>query len=260
MENNILVIKLGGALIENDASLNALFDGLNMYLRENRRPIVMVHGGGCLVDDLLKGLGMKSEKKKGLRVTPKDQIPFITGALAGTANKLMMAKAIQYGMPVVGLSLADGGICQVQQMDPELGAVGTAKPGSPELLKVLLENGYMPVVSSIGITADGELMNVNADQAATSIAMALNADLALLSDVAGILDQNGALISEMTNSYADELIGRGVITGGMEVKVRAALDASKTLGRPISVAGWRYPDKLSRLLKGEAIGTKVIAD
>ncbi len=258
--DNILVIKLGGALIENDASLNALFDGLTMYLKDHQRPLVLVHGGGCLVDNLLKGLGMKSEKKKGLRVTPKEQMPYITGALAGTANKLMMAKAIQYKLPAVGLSLADDQMCEIAPLDPELGCVGSAKPGSAKLLNLLLENGFLPVVSSIGMTSDGQLMNVNADQAATSIAMSLNADLALLSDVVGILDQKGELIPEMTSEYASELISTGVISGGMEVKVKAALEAAATLGRPVSVAGWKYPDKLSRLLLGEAIGTRVIAN
>ncbi len=258
MNNNILVIKLGGALIENDASLNALFDGLTGYLKEQNRPLVLVHGGGCLVDDLLKGLGKKSEKKNGLRVTPWDQIPYITGALAGTANKLMMAKAIQYKLSPVGLSLADDMMCNVAQLDPELGAVGSASIGSGRLLKMLLDGGYLPVVSSIGITTDGKLMNVNADQAATSIAMALNADLALLSDVDGILDKDGNLISEMTSEKATTLIESKVITGGMEVKVKAALKAASTLGRPVSVAGWKRPDLLSRLLAGDAIGTKVL--
>ena len=103
MQDNILIIKLGGALIENDEALTALYKGLTDYLSDNKRPIVLVHGGGCLVDDLLKGLGLKSEKLNGLRITPFDQIPYITGALAGTANKLMLAKAKTFGLKTVGL-------------------------------------------------------------------------------------------------------------------------------------------------------------
>ena len=94
MANNTLIIKLGGALLESDEALGALFDGLTQFLEQQHRPLVLVHGGGCLVDDLLKGLGLKSTKKNGLRVTPFEQIPVIAGALAGTANKQMMAKAI----------------------------------------------------------------------------------------------------------------------------------------------------------------------
>jgi len=207
----------------------------------------------------LKQLGIKSEKKNGLRVTPFEHIQYITGALAGTANKLMLAKAIQYKFNAVGLCLSDAALCEIGQLDPELGAVGTAAIGSPKLLNLLLENDYFPIISSIGITPEGQLMNVNADQAATSIAMSLNADLALLSDVDGILDKDRNLITDMTGEKAAELIENGVITGGMEVKVKAALKASKTLGKAVSVAGWKNPQLLKQLLAGEAIGTQVKA-
>ena len=239
MLDNVLIIKLGGALIENDQALTALYEGLTSYLKDHKRPIVLVHGGGCLVDDLLKGLGMKSEKKNGLRVTPFNQIPYITGALAGTANKLMLAKAKAMGVDAVGLCLTDGSITKLQ---------------------VLLEAGYMPTISSIGITDDGKLMNVNADQAAVALAISLNADLALLSDVDGILDKDGKLIPVMTEVKAAELVADGTITGGMEVKVKAALKAAKALNKPLSVASWRYPDKINALLAGEAIGTKVLPE
>lgn len=259
MDKQTLVIKLGGALIENDEALTALFATLKTFLDDQHRPLVLVHGGGCLVDDLLKGLGLKSTKKNGLRVTPFEQIPVIAGALAGTANKQMMAKAIQHGIKTVGLCLADGGLCNVTQLDPELGAVGECQPGDASLLNTLLDGGFLPVISSIGITAEGQLMNVNADQAATAIAEALGADLVMLSDVSGILDGKGQLIAEVTQAKADELIAKGVITGGMEVKVKAALHAAASLGRPISVASWRYPEQLSKLLAGGAVGTRISA-
>ncbi|MDY5778956.1 MAG: acetylglutamate kinase [Succinivibrionaceae bacterium] len=258
MLKDVLVIKLGGALIENDSALTALYQGLKDYLARGNRPIVLVHGGGCLVDDLLKGLNMKSEKKNGLRVTPFSQIPYITGALAGTANKLMLAKARSMNVNAVGLCLSDANITKVTQLNEELGAVGAATIGDPKLLEVLLENGYMPTISSIGFTDDGKLMNVNADQAAVALAISLKADLALLSDVDGILDKDGKLIEEMTEEKAQNLIKDGTITGGMEVKVKAALKAAKALNKPLSVASWRYSDKISALLNGEAIGTKVM--
>ena len=101
-------------------------------------------------------------------------------------------------------------------------------------------------------------MNVNADEAAVALAISLHADLALLSDVDGILDKDGKLIAEMTGDYAEKLINQGIISGGMEVKVKAALKAARQLNKPLSVASWRYPDKLSALLSGEAIGTRVL--
>ena len=170
----------------------------------------------------------------------------------------MLAKAKTMGVNAVGLCLTDGSITKVTQRDPELGCVGTATTGDAKLLEVLLGAGYMPTISSIGITDDGELMNVNADEAAVALAISLHADLALLSDVDGILDKDGKLIVEMTGDYAEKLINQGIISGGMEVKVKAALKAARQLNKPLSVASWRYPDKLSALLSGEAIGTRVL--
>ena len=178
-------------------------------------------------------------------------------ALAGTANKMMMAKAIATGIPAVGLCLADGGLCQVTQLDPELGAVGDCQPGNPALVAGILGQGFLPVVSSIGITADGQLMNVNADQAATAIAEALGADLVMLSDVSGILDGKGKLVPQLDKQSALDLMEKGVIRDGMAVKVKAALHAAETLGKPVCVASWRYPDQLLKLLAGGAVGTQV---
>lgn len=107
---------------------------------------------------------------------------------------------------------------------------------SSKLINSLLENGYLPVVSSIGVTDEGQLMNVNADRAATALAATLGADLILLSDVSGILDGKGQRIAEMTAAKAEQLIEQGIITDGMIVKVNAALDAARTLGRPVDIA------------------------
>ena len=137
--------------------------------------------------------------------------------------------------------------------------MGNAQPGSPLLLNTLLAGGYLPVISSIGITADGQLMNVNADQAATALAATLGADLILLSDVSGILDGKGQRIAEMTAQKAEQLIAQGIITDGMVVKVNAALDAARTLGRPVDIASWRHADQLPALFNGVSIGTRILA-
>ncbi|SPZ24331.1 Acetylglutamate kinase [Providencia rettgeri] len=181
-----LVIKLGGVLLDSVEALEKLFTAIQTYRQAHQRELVIVHGGGCLVDELMQKLQLPVVKKQGLRVTPADQIDIITGALAGTANKTLLAWATKYQLPAVGLSLGDGQSATVTQLNEELGHVGDAKPGDAKLLKLLLGAGYLPIISSIGITPEGELMNVNADQAATAIAQALNADLVLLSDVSGI--------------------------------------------------------------------------
>ncbi|UAN57329.1 acetylglutamate kinase [Serratia sp. JSRIV004] len=256
---NPLIIKLGGVLLDSEEALERLFTALDVYRQQHQRPLVIVHGGGCVVDELMKQLSLPVVKKNGLRVTPADQIDIITGALAGTANKTLLAWAVKHKINAVGLSLADGGSVAVTQLDPALGHVGHAVPGTAALLNTLLGAGYLPVVSSIGITAEGQLMNVNADQAATALAATLGADLILLSDVSGILDGKGQRIAEMTAQKAEQLIAQGIITDGMVVKVNAALDAARTLGRPVDIASWRNAEKLPALFNGVSIGTRILA-
>ena len=137
--------------------------------------------------------------------------------------------------------------------------MGKAEAGSPALVQTLLAANYMPIISSIGITKDGSLMNVNADQAATALAATLGADLILLSDVSGILDGKGQRIAEMTAQKAEQLIAQGIITDGMVVKVNAALDAARSLGRPVDIASWRHADQLPALFNGVPIGTRILA-
>ncbi|MRT05259.1 acetylglutamate kinase [Ewingella americana] len=256
---NPLVIKLGGVLLDNEEALERLFMALVTYRQQYQRPLVIVHGGGYLVDELMKKLNLPVVKKAGLRVTPADQIDIITGALAGSANKTLLAWAVKNDINAVGLSLADGGSVVVTQLSEDLGNVGKAEVGSPALINTLTGAGYLPIISSIGITATGELMNVNADQAATALAATLGADLILLSDVSGILDGKGQRIPEMTTQKAEQLIEQGIITDGMIVKVHAALDAARSLGRPVDIASWRHAEQLPALFNGTAIGTRILA-
>ncbi len=257
-KQNPLVIKLGGAALSCSETLSKLFGAIAQYQEQAHRQIVIVHGGGYLVDDLMTKLQLPTVKKDGLRVTPYDQIGVIAGALAGTANKMLQGQAIKDGLNAVGLCLADGGLCIVEELNPELGAVGRATAGDATVTKLLLDAGVVPIISSIGMTQEGQLMNVNADQAAVSVATALDAELVLLSDVSGVLDGKGHLITALDETKAASLIEGKVITDGMIVKVNAALEAAKDLGRPIEVATWRYPEKLASLFAGQSIGTQFL--
>lgn len=252
-----LLIKLGGAVLENEQALANLFTALTEYLNQHQRPVLLVHGGGVIVEDILNKMNIVSEKKNGLRITPFEQIPYVAGALAGTSNKLLMAKALQAGLSAVGLSLADGFSCKVSQMDPELGAVGVCTANNPDLINSLLAGGFLPVISSIGIGEDARLYNVNADQAAIAICELVGAELVFLSDVDGVWDQNKQVIPELNSQYADKLIAENVIQDGMVVKVKAALEAANSLGY-VMLASWKNPDNLVSLLAGQAVGTKVI--
>lgn len=256
MQNkNILVIKVGGAFMQADDSAIALLKTIAEL--QKAYIVLLVHGGGAMVEELLAALKLTSKKIDGLRVTPHAHMPFITGALAGTANKQLCALAIKAGISPVGLSLLDGNICITKVMGEELGAVGVVKPGDATLLTMLGATQLLPVISSIGADKDGNLLNVNADQAATVIAQLLNAELLLLSDVPGVLDANKKLISELDSVQINHLIDQKVIRDGMIVKVQAAQAAADSLGRSVTIASWKAADKLLGLLHNKPIGSKI---
>ncbi|MBI0096175.1 acetylglutamate kinase [Gilliamella apicola] len=256
-----LIIKLGGVLLDNKDALSNLFVIIHEYKKNFRRPLIIVHGGGSLVDSLMDRLSMPVVRRNGLRVTPADQIDVIVGSLAGSANTRLLSEAKKLQISVVGLCLADGNSVEVKQISEDLGYVGEARAGDPTLINLLINSGYLPIVSSIGITEDGQMMNVNADHAAVALAKTINADLVLLSDVVGVLDENKQLIQSLTRAQADQLIANGVITDGMVVKVNSAFEAAKALGRSIDIASWKQADKLIELFNGKSniTGTRIIA-
>lgn len=252
-----LVIKLGGALLDNPLAMDNLFTALVAYQQNAFRPLLIVHGGGCLVDELLQRLNLSVQKKNGLRVTPSSQIDIIVGALAGTANKKLVAQGHKFALNPVGLCLADGNMTRAEIIDPDLGFVAKVQPYQPTLLTHLLDQRFLPIISSIAVDEQGNLMNVNADQAATAIAQLLNADLLMLSDVDGVLDANKQLIPQLTSQQIEQLIAEKVITDGMIVKVQAALEAARVLERGVNIANWKNTAKLTALLAGETIGTTI---
>ena len=252
-----LVIKLGGVLLDTPAAMENLFTALADYQKNFARPLLIVHGGGCVVDDLMQRLGLPVKKKNGLRVTPSDQIDIIVGALAGIANKILVAQAAKFKLNPVGLCLADGNLTKAAQFDPELGHVATVVPRNPSLLNNLLAEAFLPIISSIAVDENGLLMNVNADQAATAIAALIDADLVMLSDVDGVLNTDKQLLHELNTVQIEQLIADQVITDGMIVKVNTALDAAKILNRGVDIANWKTPEKLTALFAGEIIGTRI---
>ncbi len=253
---NALVIKIGGALLDSPAELDALFNLVSKL--QKQRPVALVHGGGKLVDEWLAALDKPTHKEQGLRVTPEDQIDYVAGALAGTANKQLVSIAGRYHFGAVGLSLADGDIAHCHVLDASLGRVGRASVQGNRLLTTLVSSGFVPVVSSIGADNEGRLLNVNADQAAIVVAQALDAELLLLSDVPGVLDAEKQVIGELDQQQINALITSGVIKDGMQVKVNAAMDTANLLGQAVIIAGWKAPDALHALLNGAEVGTRIL--
>lgn len=254
--NSVLVLKVGGALLQCEMGMARLMDTAAAMLA-NGQQVVMVHGGGCLVDEQLAANGMETIKLDGLRVTPPEQIPIIVGALAGTSNKILQGAATKAGIVSVGMSLADGNVVSAKIKDERLGLVGEVAPNDGTYLKFILSQGWMPICSSIAMTGDGQMLNVNADQAATALAKLVDGKLVLLSDVSGVLDGKGQLIHSLNGQQISDLVKQGVIEKGMKVKVEAAHEVAQWMGRAVQVASWRDAEQLAALAKGEAVGTQI---
>jgi acetylglutamate kinase len=206
---------------------------------------------------MLTQAGFTTEKKHGLRVTPKEQIALISGALAGTVNKAIVATANSLNLAAVGLSLNDGDMISCQLSTQGLGQVGVPATNNSKLLDSLLKAKFLPIISSIGALKNGDLVNVNADDAAVAICQLLNAELLLLTDVNGVKGGDGEYLTSLNNEQATQLIEQGIIAGGMTAKVNAALQAAKQLRRSIAVASWQSPEQISQLLDGFGVGTQI---
>ncbi|NQD37431.1 acetylglutamate kinase [Permianibacter sp. IMCC34836] len=255
--NKPVVIKLSGAAVEDAGVIAALMQAVAEL--HSQQPVVLVHGGGKQVDQHLQQWQLPIVKKDGLRVSPAEQMPIISAVLAGQVNKLLVAAAKQGGLNAVGLSLADGdtAVC-LPHADVELGAVGVVKPGQATVLKSLLKAGALVIVSSIAVDGEGQLRNINADDAAVCVASALDAEqLLLLSDVAGVRLANGSYAPSLNGAEIQQLIQDGTISGGMIAKVRAALDAAAALLRPVTIASFLQPGELRRLRSQASFGTTV---
>ena len=253
-----LVIKIGGAILEKEDALNALLVVIANLKADAK--VVLVHGGGCVVDEMLAQAGFTTIKKHGLRVTPKEQIGLISGVLAGTVNKSIVASANRMHLSAVGLSLADGDMIACTKSALDLGEVGVPSPKSSQLLDTLLNSDFLPVISSIGALTNGDIVNVNADDAAVAICQLLNAELLLLTDVNGVKGSDGEYLTSLNSEQAKRLIEQGVIAGGMTAKVNAALLAANQLRRSIAVASWQSPEQIPSLLNGQGMGTQILPD
>ncbi|MDK1311916.1 acetylglutamate kinase [Pseudoalteromonas ardens] len=252
------VIKLGGAVLNSEHAAHDLFIALKSLAQQGRPDnFVVVHGGGALVDSWLSDAGFATAKHQGLRISPKEQMPYIVGALAGCANKQLMAQAITAGLMPVGLSLYEAGLITTQKLKA-LGQVGTCEADHESLIPELLAAGRIPLVSSIGIGADGALFNVNADEAAAALAHQLCGELIFMTDVEAVLDGAGQPLAQLNSDQIEQLIAQKVIVGGMEVKVKTSLHAARHLRRGVYISSWQKPDNLLALIEGQHVGTHIL--
>lgn len=250
---NHVVIKVGGALLESHDAASRFFKQISQI--EHFLPVI-VHGGGAQVQAMLTDLGFTSEKLDGVRVTPAEHMPVVAGVLAGTANKQLVALAQKEHCNAVGISVLDGNLIRSEIVSSALGCVGTPVQVDAKLLLDLLRNGWMPLVSSIGGDAKGNLLNINADHAAAAIAAELKCPLVLLSDVSSVLDENNHRIAQISHRNLATLIENKVIIDGMKVKVESAMETAAKTGEAVIIAGWK--DNLSHIIQGQS-GTQIVS-
>ena len=257
----IVVIKYGGnAMVNEQLKQQVMEDIVLLWLIGVR--VVLVHGGGPEITELMDRLGKKPEFVDGLRVTDRETVDIVQMVLAGKVNKTLVNMLENKGGRAVGLSGMDGRLIEAVQKDPRLGYVGEVVKIHPAPLTDLLEKGYIPVVSTIGCDRAGNAYNINGDTAAAYIAGALGAErMLLMTDIAGILrdkDDPASLISEITVDEAAHLREQGVISGGMIPKVDCCVKAINAGVKRVVIMDGRIPHSiLMELLTDEGAGTMV---
>ncbi len=260
----IVVIKYGGnAMINASLKEQVMEDIVLLHLTGVK--VVLVHGGGPEISELMNKLGKKAEFVDGLRVTDKETVDIVQMVLAGKINKSLVNFIEKKGGKAMGISGMDGRLIEAKMKDERLGYVGAITKVNIQPVKDLLEKDYIPVISTIGCDKEGNAYNINGDTAAAFIAGALNAErLIMMTDIAGVLrdkDDVSTLIPHITINEAKELYKEGVISGGMIPKVDCCIEAIEHGVKKVIIMDGRVPHSiLMELFTDEGAGTMVVGD
>lgn len=252
----ITVVKIGGSTLgSHDTTIEDI-----VALQEQGKQLVVVHGGGKLITEWLAKQGIATRTVRGERVTDAATLDVVTAVLAGLVNKQLVADINRRGGNAVGISGVDACVVRSRIKDRELGYVGEVVAVDTAFLNVLLKTGYVPVLATVSFNTDGTgpgLLNVNADAVAGDVAAAIGAEkLVFLTDVPGILDKQGKLLTELSPEAARELVASGIAIGGMIPKINACLRALSGAGNTCIIDG-REPHALLREMQGGNIGTRI---
>ena len=260
----IVVVKYGGnAMVNAELKHQVMEDIVLLWLIGIR--VVLVHGGGPEINELMDRLGKKPEFVDGLRVTDRETVDIVQMVLAGKVNKGLVTLLERNGGNAVGLSGMDGKLIEAKMKNAALGYVGSITKINIQPVMDLLEKGYIPVISTIGCDSEGNAYNINGDTAAAWIAGALGAErLIMMTDIAGILrdpKDPATLIPALTIPEATELFRQNVISGGMIPKVECCIDAIHMGVKKVIIMDGRVPHAiLMELLTDEGAGTMVIGE
>lgn len=248
-----IVIKIGGSLAVDQGKLDEFLQGFAHIANLPHLQVVLVHGGGKDINENIALLQEEPNFINGLRVTTPSIMKMVEMTLSGHVNKKLVRTLLDLQCRAVGVSGVDGALLSATKLagDVDLGQVGDIHQVNPQLVTDLLQAGWTPVVSPISY-GPGQAFNVNADTAASELAVALQADqFILISDVPGVLDGAKNVISELDQASIDQLIAEQVITGGMIPKVRASLDSIARGLKSIHIVGWHNADHLLQQITGE---------
>jgi len=260
----VVVVKFGGNAMSDPELFHHFAKDIVMMHRVGMRPVV-VHGGGPQIGDWLSRIGKASEFVDGRRVTDAETLEVAQMVLIGKVNADIVTALNTIGPVAVGLSGTDAMLLEAGVRSPELGYVGQVEHVHPELITRTLAMDFIPVIATIGADRDGQTYNINADDAATEIAMALGAEkLIFLTDVPGLLaelEDPMSLITSVTLSEARDHIRSGVISGGMVPKMAACIQAIESGVGSVHLVDGRLPHVLLlELLTTAGVGTMVVAD
>lgn len=220
-----VVIKLGGHAMGSDAAMEEFARDVTLMRQVGVNPVI-VHGGGPMINQMLDRLNIQSEFVNGKRVTDAATMEVVEMVLSGSVNARIVQAITRQGGRAVGLSGKDSGLILCEAETPELGLVGKPVKVDPLVLRDLAEKGIIPVIAPLGMGTRGETFNINGDTAAGVIAASLQADrLLLLTDVDGVKNAAGEVLTELTASQIDAMIADGTIAGGMIPKTQTALNA-----------------------------------
>ena len=270
-QGRTMVIKYGGNAMTDPALQAAFAQDAVMLQLVGIRPVV-VHGGGPQIEAALKRLGLRGEFIQGMRVTDAPTMQAVEWVLSGEVQQQIVGLINQAGGKAVGLSGRDGGLLQAQKLAMpdaahpgafiDLGQVGDVVSVDTAIVRSLQDAGCIPVISPVGVGAHNESYNINADVVAAHMATALQAEkLLMLTNISGVLDADGHLLTRLSAARIDALIADGTISGGMIPKISGALDAAKAGVQAVHIVDGRVPHVLLlEILTGQAFGTMIHPD
>lgn len=257
----VVVIKLGGHAMGSDEAMEEFARDVVLMQMVGIHPVV-VHGGGPMINAMLEKLQIKSEFVNGKRVTDAATVEVVEMVLSGTVNKRIVQAINRQGGKAVGLSGKDANLMVCTQTNPDLGFVGTPASMNPEVLHDLFAKNTIPVIAPLGAGENGETFNINGDTAAGAIAASLNADrLLLLTDVAGVKNAGGDVVTELKAQQIKDMTAEGVIAGGMIPKTETALKAIEDGVRAVVILDGRAPNAtLLELFTDHGAGSMIRGD